>query len=132
MNENELSQYINDHELDHDEAEALKDWVKKGNSIRANPDDQYDDYGEEIPFMKWYWAQQDPLLPPNHKKFLNHAMKLHQHFDDLNTEYDFLESAQNILKREIILYRRFLARYPGATRAYEEYRSDCVSRTHRE
>lgn len=120
----ELTDYLNTHDLDEEEAQLLEEWVNAGNSISENPFHEYDDYGNEVPFMKWYWRQQDPLHPQNRRKiYLKEAMRTSVKFDNSDEERQFLKNAQYTLVNEILLYRRFLARYPGAVVAFERYRS---------
>lgn len=120
----DLLNYLKMHDLDEEEAQLLEEWIGAGNSINENPLHEYDDYGEEVPFMKWYWRQSDPLHPENMRKLLlKEAMRTSVKFDDPNEERRFLKNSQYTLVREILLYRRFLARCPGAVEAFEQYRS---------
>lgn len=123
MNE-ELLNYFETHDLDEEEAQLLEEWVNAGNSVDENPFHEYDDYGNEVPFMKWYWRQQDLRHPENTRKiFLKEAMRTSIKFNDTDEERQFLKRAQYTLINEILMYRRFLAHYPGAVEAFEHYRS---------
>ncbi len=123
MNE-ELKNYLETHDIGEEEAALLEEWVNAGNSINENPLHEYDDYGVEVPFMKWYWREQDLRHPENRRKiFLKEAMRTAIKFDDPVEERRFLKNAQYILVNEILMYRRFLARYSGAVEAFEHYRS---------
>lgn len=116
-------EYYETHDLDEDEAELIEEWVNAGNSINENPLHEYDDYGKEVPFIKWYHRQQDPLHPENRRKiFLKEAMRTDIKFNNTNEELRFLKNSQHILVDEILLYRHFLAQYPGSVEEYERYR----------
>ncbi len=123
MNE-ELRNYLETHDIDEEDAELLEEWVNAGNSINENPFHEYDDYGVEVPFMKWYWRQQDRRHPESRRKILlKEAMRTAIKFDDSVEERRFLKNAQYTLVNEILMYRRFLAHYSGAVEAFEHYRS---------
>ena len=124
MNE-ELRNYLETHDIEEEEdAELLEEWVNAGNSINENPFHEYDDYGVEVPFMKWYWRQQDPRHPESRRKILlKEAMRTAIKFDDPVEERRFLKNTQYTLVNEILMYRRFLAHYSGAVEAFEHYRS---------
>ena len=124
MNE-ELRNYLETHDIEEEEdAELLEEWVNAGNSINENPFHEYDDYGVEVPFMKWYWRQQDPRHPESRRKILlKEAMRTAIKYDDPVEERRFLKNAQYTLVNEILMYRRFLAHYSGAVEAFEHYRS---------
>jgi len=119
----EFREYLEKHDLDEDEAFLLEEWVNSGHSVYENPWNQYDDYGQEIPFMKWYWRQKDPLHPANRRKaLLNEAMRTDIKFSTAEEELMFLRNSQYILREEIILYRRFLAGCNGEVSRFEQYR----------
>ena len=122
----ELQAYLRSHDLNEEEEEQLKDWVSSGHSVSSNPEHQYDDYGEEIPYMRWYWMKEDPLLNDIWKAPLTKAMNLDEEIYetcDVSEYLCHLEQTRRILRDEILLYRRFLAQTPGAVREYEAYRS---------
>jgi hypothetical protein len=119
----EFMEYIDHHDLDEDEAEKLAEWAGTNHSVYENPWHQYDDWGEEIPYIKWLRQIQDPYHPNSRRKcLLNEAMRTGMEFSNTEDELAFLKEAQRKLKDEIILYRRFLASIPGAVNKYEEYR----------
>ena len=66
----ELREFLDTHDLDEEEYEALKAWVDKGNSPYTNPD-HFCKYDEEVSFMKWYWILMDPKHPW-HSSLIDH------------------------------------------------------------
>ena len=122
----ELTRYLSMHDLDEDEANLLTEWVNSGHSVYTNPDEQYDDYGEELPYMKWYWQKQDPRLIRNRKRELIEAMTLSAVPQKGSARVKYLKWACQVLRIEIILYRRFLAMHDGGVPAFEKYREESI------
>ena len=122
----ELTRYLSMHDLDEEEAELLTEWVNSGHSVYTNPDEQYDDYGEELSYMKWYWRKQDPHLIRNTKRELTEAMTLTSVPQKGIARVNYLKWACQVLRIEIILYRRFLAMYDGGIPAFEKYREESI------
>ncbi len=119
----ELAEYLAAHDFDENETEMLEKWADSGRSVYENPLHEYDDYGREVPFMKWHRHEQ-PEHPYNKRKImLREAMRTTVKFGSHGEEMRFLKNSQHTLIDEILMYRRFLARYPGAVEAFEQYRS---------
>lgn len=128
----ELQKYLQNHDLDAEEEELLQEWVRTGHNVNSNPDQEFDDYGKEVPYMRWYWGKQDPHCPRLRKEQLREAMILSHDSEDLNEYVNYLISAQRIMRDEIVMYRRFLAQFPGAVAEYEHYRSEHTARRENE
>lgn len=122
----ELRRYLERYDLDEEEYELLSKWVKSGHSVYSNPDEEYDDYGEEVHYIKWYWQKISPPPMRDEKKQLIEAMTPIRETSDTNREINRLAKAQRILRDEIILYRRFLADN-GIVREFERYRYSAIT-----
>ena len=126
----ELIRFLDSRELDETEASLLTEWVESGHSVYTNPAEQYDDYGNELPYMKWYWMKQDPRHIGNVKRDLIEAMTLPETIPTDRKSIKNLLWAQRILRDEIILYRRFLAEHSGGVPAFETYRKGIIGDWH--
>lgn len=122
----EVTRYLSMHDLDEEEADLLVEWVNSGHSVYTNPDEQYDDYGEELPYMKWYWRKQDPRPIWNRKRELTEAMTLSAAPLKGIALVKYLKWACQVLRDEIILYRRFLAMHEEGVPAFERYRDESI------
>ena len=92
----EFTEFVNTHDLDEEEYEALKSWVKEGNSPYTNPD-HYCVSGREISFMKWHWILADPLHP------YHHSLITHRHHLEEGTEAMYRSQKQMKEKADTFL-----------------------------
>lgn len=86
----ELREFLDTHDLDEEEYEALEAWVDKGNSPYTNPD-HFCKYDEEVSFMKWYWILMDPEHPW-HSSLLYHRFYLEEDAAELKDWPELLKA----------------------------------------
>ncbi len=122
----ELMRYLDRYDLDEEEYESLSEWVNDGHSVYSNPDEEYDDYGDELHFMKWYWKKKDPHPMWERKKTMTEAMKPVRTMPDNKQKIERLMWARQILCKEIVMYRRFLAAHKQVE-AFQQYRDLIVN-----
>lgn len=67
--------FVDSHDLDEEEYEALQSWVNEGNSPYTNPDHYRDSSGDEVSYIRWYWILADHLHP-EHRNLMNHRHRL--------------------------------------------------------
>lgn len=89
----ELREFVDTHDLDEEEYEALETWVNKGNSPYTNPD-HFCIRDEEAGFMKWYWILMDPAHPL-HSSLLNHRRYMEEDAAELKEWPELLRAKTN-------------------------------------
>ena len=123
----EWKKYIQDHDFDENEMNLIEEWASSGHGPFENPHQEYDDYGKQVPLMRWYYIQTDEHHPENNRKmFLKEAMRKDVQFDSADREKEYLKESKRILTEEIITYRRFLAKHKGLVEEYETYRQEML------
>lgn len=112
IRENELNEYIDQMSMNPEEEDALREWVRRGRGIYENPELETDESGTSRSFIdylrglgEWHAKAYQPVSDDD---MLEYFMGDQLKFDSTVKELDYLRSAKEYLKCEVLVFREFL------------------------
>lgn len=111
IQENELNEYIDKMSMNPEEEDALREWVRWGRGIYENPELETDESGTPrsfIDYLRGLGECAKVYQPVSDDDMLEYFMGAQLKFDSTVNELEYLRSAKEYLKCEVLIFREFL------------------------